>query len=149
MKLSAFARALEAAIDKNLGINAEQAAAALGELLADMHAKLAIWPCAMVMYDFYRRTETAHKEEGSLLDTALGKSTSEKLKGSTEKLAQQVSKVAPLVSKKVAQPPKSVPAPDDFFDSFLSLEPKSKTQGQSLTEVCDFLVTGAHADTKR
>ncbi len=65
------------------------------------------------------------------MDTALGKAASEKLKGSTEKIAQQVSKVAPLVAKKPGQHPKSVPAPDDFFDSFLTLETKGKSQGQS------------------
>jgi hypothetical protein len=90
-------------------------------------------------------TESAHKEEGSLLDTALGKAASEKLKGSTEKIAQQVSKVAPLGAKKPGQHPKSVPAPDDFFDTFLTLEPKGK-QGQSQdspTEV-SYLSTTLH-----
>lgn len=141
IRLGALARALEAAIDKNLGIDATQASAALGKTpffwtrlviivvrglsgTYDERLNDANFPhSALLLHSssccFSQRemssaspvhssvasclsaservacmcicaAESAFKEEGSLLDTAVGKETSMKLKEKTEELAKKV-----------------------------------------------------------
>jgi len=67
--------------------------------------------------------ESAHKEEGSLLDTALGKDRAELVK---QKAVEVVDKVKTVPAKAAATrrtAPKAVPAPDKFFEDMLSVDP--------------------------
>eukprot|EP00961_Rhodomonas_salina_P187348 2529258-Rhodomonas_salina.1 len=110
MRFGAWAKALESAIDKNLGIDTDEANKTIGTFCLSR-----------------RCSEAANAVEGSLLDTDLAKQAKERFKGTTEKLGAVVGNVRDHVEKSVNRNgagPRTIPSPDDFFSDFGFLEAK-------------------------
>jgi hypothetical protein len=65
--------------------------------------------------------EQAQREEGNILETALGKGTTEKIIGTTQKLTNVVTKVASHGDSHLSAAPSlpsRAPVSDNFFDEF-------------------------------
>eukprot|EP00960_Hanusia_phi_P060979 764688-Hanusia_phi.AAC.2 len=110
MNISSWAKALEKAVDKSLGIDTSQAESALGEL--------ALCSRGLLLLTTVRQTAVSSREEGSFVDTAFGKENAQKLKGTSQKW---VDKVVTTAAK--GQP--KIPIPDDFLGDLGFLNAKT------------------------